>query len=206
MFQPLTAGDKKAEKTTEPAAELQMTIGQPRPRPDTLIGLTKMQHTGDGKLYVTMNYDEEGLREVFPVVGRSGGTIFSLTEAIGRLISLALQYHVPVREIVHKLIGIRSANVFGIGPKQVLSIPDAIGKVMNQSQNGSLRLELPGVEQPVLETVTALVESAQELSSRLQALDHGESPECPNCGAPMKFGEGCRGGSCTNLECGYAKC
>jgi len=207
MFQPLTAGDKKTEKKDKQATkEVETLVSQPRPRPDTLIGLTKMQHTGDGKLYVTMNYDEEGLREVFPVVGRSGGTIFSLTEAIGRLISLALQYHVPVREIVHKLIGIRSANVFGIGPKQVLSIPDAIGKVMNQSQNGSLKSEITSIEQYIPEAVTALTETSQEVSSRLQALEHGESPECPNCGAPMKFGEGCRGGSCTNLECGYAKC
>jgi ribonucleoside-diphosphate reductase alpha chain len=201
MFQPLTAGDKKAKKEEVMEEVVPAASAQPRPRPSTLVGLTKMQHTGDGKLYVTMNYDEEGLREVFPVVGRSGGTIFSLTEAIGRLISLALQYRVPAREIVHKLIGIRSANVFGIGPKQVLSIPDAIGKVMNESQSGALRAELP-----VPQEAFAVIGEASDTLSRLHALEQGESPECPNCGAPMKFGEGCRGGSCTNAECGYAKC
>ena len=208
MFQPLTAGDKKAKE--EPKAAVveatEVVAGQPRPRPSTLVGLTKMQHTGDGKLYVTMNYDEEGLREVFPVVGRSGGTIFSLTEAIGRLISLALQYRVPAREIVHKLVGIRSANVFGIGAKQVLSIPDAIGKVMNESQTGALRTELPAMVEAVVPELVPSYASQAELTSRLHALEQGESPECPNCSAPMKFGEGCRGGSCTNAECGYAKC
>lgn len=104
---------------------------EPRPRPSRLHGFTEVIQTGDGKLYATLNYDGHGLREVFLTIGRSGGTIASLAEAIGREVSVMLQYGIPVEEIARCLVGIRSANV---SPDQKwLSIADALGHLIKHA-------------------------------------------------------------------------
>jgi ribonucleoside-diphosphate reductase alpha chain len=79
-----------------------------RPRPDTLIGVTKEMKTSCGKIYVTMNCDEKGIFEVFNQMGKAGGCAASQSEAIGRLVSLALEDHVvrgrggQSRRMVHR--------------------------------------------------------------------------------------------------------
>jgi ribonucleoside-diphosphate reductase alpha chain len=201
--QPLSTGTTKgasgAPVTMKPAshaieASSRVPGSAPRVRPEDLYGFNRKVMTGEGKLYVAVNYDEQGIREVVATVGRSGGTLFSLTEAIGRLVSLALQYHVPVDEIAKQLVGIRSATPHGIGPNAVLSIPDAIGKVLRNAPRvlgfGS-RVEAP---------VPAAVASATSGTHAVEVLGH--SPECPDCGARLDFGEGCS--KCQ--ACGWSKC
>ena len=67
-------------------------IATTRPaRPRLLSGETERMDTGCGKLFVIMNDDEHGPREVFANMGKAGGCASSNTEALGRLISLALK-------------------------------------------------------------------------------------------------------------------
>lgn len=108
---------------------------EPRTRPDELHGFTRVAKTGDGKVYITVNYDEHGMREVFATVGRCGGTLAALAESIGRQISMLLQYGVPVVEITRCLIGIKSTNAVLTGDEahDYLSIPDAIGKIIKNA-------------------------------------------------------------------------
>ncbi|MBU6429579.1 MAG: adenosylcobalamin-dependent ribonucleoside-diphosphate reductase, partial [Cyanobacteria bacterium REEB65] len=129
---PSAASDRVADGQPEPAGGHHQPW-QPRVRPEDLYGFTRCTVTGDGKLYTTINYDEQGIREVVTIVGRSGGTIFSLSEALGRMVSLSLQYNISVDEIANKLIGIRGANPHGFGYNQVLSIPDALGRVLKDA-------------------------------------------------------------------------
>jgi ribonucleoside-diphosphate reductase alpha chain len=165
----------------------------PRVRAEDLYGFNRRVMTGDGKLYVAVNYDEHGIREVMATVGRSGGTLFSLTEAIGRLVSLALQYHVPVDEIAKQLVGIRSSVPHGFGPNQVLSIPDAIGKVLRNAP----RVLGFGPSVAAKAIVPAAASTAHHAVEVM-----GHSPECPDCGARLDFGEGCS----TCHSCGWSKC
>ncbi|MEB3186952.1 MAG: vitamin B12-dependent ribonucleotide reductase [bacterium] len=226
QFQPLSV-PKAETKTAEAAPETAMTVtsfveapvhvhgevdrvrhGAPRVRSEDLYGFTRVSNTGDGKLYTTINYDEQGIREVVTNIGRSGGTLNSLSEAIGRLISLALQYNVPVDEIAAQLIGIRGANPTGFGPKQLLSIPDAIGKVLKDSprQLGSILSAQPTLSAaPVAYTTAhAMVAPAAAVSRNghhaVEVL--GESPDCPECGHSLEFGEGCA----VCRGCGFSRC
>ena len=106
---------------------------EPRARPSILNGYTQMVKTGDGKIYITLNYDDQGLREIFATIGRSGGTLASLAEAVGRSISMQLQYGVPIAEITRCLIGIRSTGCAEVDGVEYLSIPDAIGQILKNA-------------------------------------------------------------------------
>lgn len=203
QFQPLSVSKKEEKKAdvAAPVAAPAAPAPRTRPRPEDLYGFTRTIHTGDGKLYTTVNYDEFGIREVVTNIGRSGGTLNSLSEAIGRLISLALQYNVPNDEISRSLIGIRGANPYGFGANQVLSIPDAIGKVLKDAprQLGQVLAAQPSVVD-ALSPVAANRKS--ERSGSDAVLIYGESPECPECNHALEFGEGCM----TCRGCGYSKC
>ena len=86
--QVLNVGYKKKEQPRDPATGIAVT----RPaRPRLLQGETERMETGCGKLFVIMNDDELGPREVFANMGKAGGCAASSTEALGRLISLALK-------------------------------------------------------------------------------------------------------------------
>jgi ribonucleoside-diphosphate reductase alpha chain len=208
QFQPLSVSKAPETPAVEPvaaAAPAAPVPGRARPRPEDLYGFTRTTATGDGKLYTTVNYDEQGIREVVTNIGRSGGTLFSLSEAIGRLISLSLQYNVPVDEISRSLIGIRGANPYGFGANQVLSIPDAIGKVLKDSPR-MLGQVLAAQPAPVAVAATAPAVAAVKQGADRFGPDavhiYGESPECPECGNGLEFGEGC----VTCRSCGYSKC
>ena len=111
----------------------------PRPRPDITNGFTEKVRTGCGNLYITVNYDERGICEVFTNTGRAGGCP-SQSEATSRLVSIALRSGIEAESIIEQLKGIRCASTIRQRGMKVLSCPDAIGrlieKVMNH-QNGN---------------------------------------------------------------------
>jgi ribonucleoside-diphosphate reductase alpha chain len=70
--------------------------------------------------------------EVFAQIGKSGYSTMADTEAICRLISLALRSGVPVVDVIRQLRGIGGASpTFSNGAK-VASIPDAIAQVLQR--------------------------------------------------------------------------
>ena len=113
----------------DPNGNLQTKIQQ---RPETLEGFTTRIKTGYGYLYVTVTEYEGKPFEVFATIGKSGQSTTAKTEAIGRLISLALRSGVEVKKIIDQLKGIGGENPVFQTDGLVLSIPDAISKVLNK--------------------------------------------------------------------------
>lgn len=149
-----------------------------RERPETLEGFTTRIKTGMGQLYITVTEYDGKPFEVFATIGKSGRSTTAKTEAIGRLVSLALRSGVDLVHIVDQLKGIGGEHpVFQEGGL-VLSIPDAIGRVLERRylKDGTYKKKAYG---------NSLI---------------GE--RCPECGQTVNFEEGCM----TCHFCGFHKC
>jgi len=106
---------------------------KPRPRPEVMSGSTYRIKTGYGKLYVTVNNDERGAPfEVFATIGKSGGFFQEQSEAICKLISHGLRAGINPQEIIDDLKGIRGPMPVFTDKGTVLSLPDALGKILEQ--------------------------------------------------------------------------
>ena len=201
----------------------------PRERPDIIHGYTYRMKTAYGKLYVTINDDENGQPfEIFSHLGKAGGFFAAKAEAICRLMSLALRSGIDPEEIISQLKGIRGPTpTWSEDGKMILSLPDAIAQVLEKhlaKEQVKLDLEyetLPrsprgeagrpaGAEKPKLENVDATI-AAQNLSMNNgfsakpkfgSIADFGDAPACPECGGMLELGEGCL--KCN--FCGYSKC
>ena len=103
---------------------------RPSSRPATLTGHTTCIKTSMGNLFVTVNTAGGKPFELFAQIGKAGSDVVAFTEAIARLISLALRCGVGVEEIVAQLEGIGGSRSVGFGPNRIMSVPDAIGRAL----------------------------------------------------------------------------
>ncbi len=195
----------------------------PRTRPDIMGGITYKMQTAYGNLYVTINEDSQGPFEVFAAMGKAGGFFSAQTEAITRMISLALRSNVAVEEIIEQLKGIRGPDVSFSDGGVVFSLPDAIAKILDKHikrVEKQLTLDLPGAESPQLrlETDTIVEEKVVETISeekiktnghltykktqKVSIANLGNAPVCPSCANMMVLAEGCM--KCEH--CGFSKC
>jgi ribonucleoside-diphosphate reductase alpha chain len=210
-----TKDDKKKETETEVEAQSVIATGIriiPRERPDVVHGSTYRIKTAYGKLFVTINDDEEGMPfEMFSTLGKTGGFFASNTEAICRLISLALRAGIDPEEVIDQIKGIRGPQpTWGEDGKMILSLPDAIGQLLerhiNRAQpNLNLNFNTPEPQKVTEEKVTENLESINpttEPTSSVSLADLGEAPACGECGSMLIFTEGCL--KCSS--CGYSKC
>ena len=103
-------------------------------RPTVVHGSTRRLQTGCGKLYVTLNRDDDGNPiEVFIKLGKAGGCAASQTEALGRLVSIALKHGIDISEVIRSLSGIGCHQPTFIGEgKKTLSCADAVALVLGQ--------------------------------------------------------------------------
>ncbi|MBI2011092.1 MAG: hypothetical protein HYS89_02620 [Candidatus Colwellbacteria bacterium] len=206
----LGKGEKMVAMTEDPKKRVQVKTVQgdgeamegngfmPRVRPESLIGKTYKIKTGYGNLYITVNEDENGkLFEVFATIGKSGGFFQEQSEAICRMISIALRSGVKAEELIDQLKGIRGPMPVMTEKGTVLSLPDAIARVMEEHL-AARDMNAAKVEIPVASGEAV----SQKLPLPKDIADYGLMPGCPDCGANLVLAEGCM--SCPS--CGYSRC
>jgi ribonucleoside-diphosphate reductase alpha chain len=169
--QVLSFGQKKEEQDR--------LLGAVLDRPETLSGFTTKIKTGYGHLYVTVTEFEGRPFEVFATIGKSGRSTTAKTEAIGRLVSLALRAGVTVDKIIDQLKGIGGEHPIFQDGGLVLSIPDAIARVLEKRY------------------------FAGDNAAKVRKTEHSLLGEkCPECGQVVSFEEGCM----ICHFCGFNKC
>lgn len=180
---------KKTERKDEGA---RTTAIAPRPRGEITWGATRKMTTGCGSLYVTINEDEHGLFEVFATMGKGGGCAASQTEAVSRLISLALRSGIDLEQIIKQLKGVRCPNQAWEKGGRIYSCADAIAKALERHTGATP----PASRENLRETAKHLAET------------NGKSREivmvgvCPDCYGPLEFESGCA----VCRACGFSRC
>ncbi|UCF79842.1 MAG: vitamin B12-dependent ribonucleotide reductase [Candidatus Eiseniibacteriota bacterium] len=159
----------------------------PRSRPLVTRGSTEKVGTGCGNLYVTVNEDEQGPFEVFARLGKTGGCAASQTEAISRLLSLALRSGLSIDSVFKQLRGIRCPAPLWDNGSQILSCPDAIGRAVERFLERSGSLPTGGASQ----------DSATDGEGKVLAF-----LACPDCGQTMEP----EGGCIVCRFCGFSRC
>jgi ribonucleoside-diphosphate reductase alpha chain len=184
------SGNAEGTRTPEGAEGI-----QPRIRPDVTQGMTERMKIGCGNLYVTVNYDAQGICEVFTNTGKAGGCP-SQSEATARLVSIALRSGIDARRVVDELKGIRCPSTIRLNGMKCTSCPDAIARVIEkvlsmQGEDGQAQARQPDAP-----------------AGRARPEDPPGAPVagfirfCPECGAPVEH----EGGCVTCRQCGFSKC
>lgn len=168
------AGVKEKEREGEPRLA-------PRQRPKITRGITERVTTGCGYIYVTVNFDERGICEVFSSLGKAGGCASAQLEATCRLISLVFRSGIDVGSVIKQLRSIRCPSVSWENGRAILSCADAIGSVLEKY----VMKDEAGVSTVHGTPGTATV-----------------SGQCPDCSNLLVYQEGCH--ICPS--CGYTKC
>ncbi|HCS75621.1 MAG TPA: ribonucleotide-diphosphate reductase subunit alpha, partial [Clostridiales bacterium] len=206
-------GKENAEVAVVPAGRFKIS---PRPRPDITNGFTEKIRTGCGNLYITVNYDDNGICEVFTNTGRAGGCP-SQSEATSRLISIALRSGMDAESLIEQLKGIRCPSTIRQRDMKALSCPDAIGrmieKVMKHQNGNSNKKEMleekdllneteTGASGGVVQRPTARTVGNISGNGGTSKRNHHGANCCPECGELLEHEGGCK--MCRS--CGYSKC
>ncbi len=164
----------------------------PRSRDEITRGATRKMTTGCGSLYVTINEDRQGLFEVFAAMGKGGGCAASQTEAVSRLISLALRCGIDREQIIKQIKGVRCPNQAWEKGGRIYSCADAIAKALERHAG----IEHPENDDPDHDTAKNSAETNGKRSDMVMV------GVCPDCGGPLEFESGCS----VCRSCGFSRC
>ena len=141
-------------------------------RTTRMNGFTEKVKTNLGNMYLTINEHAQGEPgEVLITIGKSGADISGLGECIARLASVGLQWGIPPHKIAEQLIGIKGeANIIHENSK-FLSIPDLIGRRLDDSAK----------------------EKTKKKETTLE--------KCPMCESALYNAEGCKTCMCGYSKC-----
>jgi ribonucleoside-diphosphate reductase alpha chain len=212
--QVLTTG--KSHKEKEPESLSPAKPFYKRERPMMMKGTTYKVSTSYGDLFVTINDDDQGNPfEVFATIGKAGGFFSAKSEAVCRLLSLALRSGIPPEEVIKQIKGIRGPMPSWSDGGMILSLPDAIAQILERHvsrEQPKLGLEYHSSSNVSKEQVSHsqagtapdvhAKTNGNGLNIKRDIADFGTAPECPECGTILEISEGCL--KCHS--CGYSHC
>lgn len=174
--------------------------------------------SGPSSLYITANFGDKGdVMEVFIASTKPGSTTHAMCIALGRVVSVGLQYDNELRERLIKTLSDMSSD--GLWTNAVLgrvcSIPAAVARVLNFHSRQEEDLEegqefpdhpgAPEYEERVgpLHDGSLVRFGPDEQAQIINQMADSSYSDCPACGK-MSFR---RDGGCSKcVECGYTSC
>ena len=160
-----------------------------RSAPKVASGVRYEINTGYGDMFVNIVEDEHGPVELIANVGKSGGTVQSMTEAIGRLVSKSLQNGVNPEDIINQLENIHSPKKSWDGGEGIESIPDGIATALRRYGDD-------------MNHKTVKPTNFDEVQKKEQKSGN-DGDECLECGAmAVRYDGGCP----VCESCGWSKC
>lgn len=184
-----------------------------RERPKVVSGVTDEVMTAGGKLFVTLNADEDWrLFEVFIRVGKCGEIEYAHLEGLARMVSYCLRIGGRAEGIVDQLSGITSEPVWDRGVL-VRSAEDGVAVVLKRFLGGEYDglLERALGARPAEGDGSARVEPSvmsEDDQAGCRKVERVNRPASTSsisrmkCAGRVVFQEGCM--KC--VECGYGKC
>ena len=196
LYRGVTTGKEGQPGAERPGLEKER---RPKARQDVTHGSTRKIRTGCGNLYVTVNEDKEGKPfEIFNQIGKAGGCAASQSEAIGRLVSLALRSGIEPEMVVRQLKGISCHTPVWHREGKILSCSDAIGKAVEWHLQAKQGRGGNGETEPQPLSILPAVETEVGQGESFPVFLRGA---CPECGGHLLYEEGC-----VKCLCGYSDC
>ncbi|GHG39028.1 ribonucleoside-diphosphate reductase, adenosylcobalamin-dependent [Deinococcus indicus] len=212
------SADVMGEATPQPtpaapvAAPAAAQATQPAPRavyqrPTRLSGITDMIKLTDPtsghrrSFLVTVNHLDRKPVEVMVISGRAGDEANADSEALGRVVSIALQHGVPAQAIIKTLRGINGGLYGSYNGRLVGSKADLIAVALETFQKDMEAAQLPPLAGGSTDTPAPV--SAAPSGVSVEGMDGMSRDRCPVCEERAVIREE----GCLKCQaCGYSKC
>jgi len=164
-------------------------------RPKDLPGRTFKMQSGCGKLWVTVNFNDNRPYEVFVSTGGTGGCK-AMADALGRMISLALRNELPTEDVVRQLRRVKCDVAMKGDNADGKSCADIVARCIEEMRG--YRSDQP------LSAAYLTNNGDYSISDTCILTKEEASPNvvCPECGEPIMLVEGCM----TCKSCGWSRC
>jgi ribonucleoside-diphosphate reductase alpha chain len=209
--QPLNAGgDKKDEKKDRAAETVAAAVVEPMQRelfaraqrekmPSERSSVTHKFSVGGHEGYITVGLYEDGRPgEVFIKMSKEGSTLSGVMDGLALTISIGLQYGVPLKVFVDKLLNTRfepSGITANPNIRFVSSVLDYIARWLGGRFISTDYLKLNGSAPEVIATApimaasamapAAVAKPAEAVASKSPSNAHEGAPTCSECGMLM---------------------
>ncbi len=168
---------------------------------DERQAITHKFRVGEQEGYMTVGLFEDGTPgEIFINVNKQGSTVSGLMDTVAMLTSYALQYGVPLSELISKL---KNSRFEPSGPTGNPNIPIATSIIDYVFRWLELKFEgaSTGIQQTLI-PAELVVPSTHTVAANKYSHATSSGVGCPECGEVLFVAEGCL--SCRH--CGYTKC